>query len=79
MSEEKKAKKKPAPNLFYGLIQHREVVDGEDGLVTKEIVADKKSTLFELLGEIPEEKDIKILMLIKGRKITLKKKTSYQI
>lgn len=79
---EKKVRKKsksPAPVQFYGLIESSVNQDGavpESVRVISEIVADRKSVLFEKLNLLIEPK---VLLLIRGRRVNLQQKTAYRI
>lgn len=80
-----KTKKKPDPVYFYGIVkvitnQKYGIETEEDDVGFVEIVADKKSELFEKLQKLDKQYvSIEVLGIYRGRRITLKTKTAYSI
>ena len=77
-SEEKKPRKEKSPSapVFYYAIVQLVGNQSEGEIKTQEIVADKKTELFQKLEALGE---CHVLFLYRGRKINLQKKTAYKI
>lgn len=78
-STTKKPNKKPAPVKYYGLVQINNLADPGGCPWTSEIVADSKSELYKALGTFDDKLEIKVLLLIRGRKIELTQKVLWKV